>query len=355
MNIKTKIQKSFVLVSILFLSASCVPFGATNNGGILKTTNGGGDWLASNNLKDANQGNLKNTSVAVLEFDPKNDQRIFMASYDGGLYRTENSGETWERILSKIAVYDLAVSPENSDVIYAAGFYADHGKALVSKDGGKSWEEIYNEAAKQNAVRAIAVNPLNSQEVIIGMTSGNIIKSTDGGLNWRLVKNFDDRVQRIRFYGNNLYALMQNKGLFLSSDAGESFNSITGSIVPESSGAFFSSGEPVGTISQFAVAENNSSVIYITTQSGVYKTSNGGGRWLKLAVPIKNQEVPFRAVAIPSGNDSIVFVSAGATIYKSLDGGSTFQTQGVSASGFVNYILVNGSLPQIAYAGIFLQ
>jgi hypothetical protein len=125
--------------------------------------------------------------------------------------------------------------------------------------------------------------------------------------------------------------------------------------VPESSGAFFSSGEPVGTISQFAVAENNSNVIYITTQSGVYKTSNGGGRWLKLAVPIKNQEVPFRAVAIPSGNDSIVFVSAGATIYKSLDGGSTFQTQGVSASGFVNYILVNGSLPQIAYAGIFLQ
>jgi aspartyl-tRNA(Asn)/glutamyl-tRNA(Gln) amidotransferase subunit A len=68
-------------------------------------------------------------------------------------------------------------------------------------------------------VRAIAVNPLNSQEVIIGMTSGNIIKSTDGGLNWRLVKNFDDRVQRIRFYGNNLYALMQNKGLFKSTDA----------------------------------------------------------------------------------------------------------------------------------------
>ena len=82
MNIKTKIQKSFLLISIVFLSASCVPFGASNNGGILKTTNGGGDWLASNNLKDDNQGNLNNTSVAVLEFDPKNDQRIFMASYE---------------------------------------------------------------------------------------------------------------------------------------------------------------------------------------------------------------------------------------------------------------------------------
>ena len=233
MKMKIKIVSVVAILGVAMMSASCNPFGASQGAGVLKTTNGGGDWQQMNTLEGGNA-NLGATSVAVIGFDPKNSDHLFMASYDGGLYVSENSAESWKQILSKIAVYDFAVSPSDSNVIYAAGFYADHGKVLVTRDGGKSWVEIYNESASQNAVRAIAINPANSQEVYIGMSSGNIIKSTDGGTNWKLVTNFDDRVNRIRFQGNNLYILLRTKGLFIGNTSSDTFRSLTESIAPSS-------------------------------------------------------------------------------------------------------------------------
>ena len=353
MQIKTKVSKVVLGFALTLLSASCVPFLAAPAAGIIKTTNGGTDWQAINTLKDQS-GDLGGVSVSVLAFDPTNADRVFMSSYTGGMFRSEDSGESWERILSRIQVYDFAISPDNSDVLYASGIFDNNGRALVTKDGGKSWVEIYKEASTENAVRAIAVNPANPQEVVIGMSSGNIIKSIDGGTNWKLMNNFEDRVNRIRFQNGNLYVLLRTKGLFVSSDVGQTFApSLTASIGGSSSsvaGSF--SGFSIGSFSQFAVA-SDSNIIYVTTESGLFKTTSGGTQWQRVAVPVKNDEVAFRAVAIAPSNDSIVYTAAGTTVYKSDDSAQTFQTQGVVGTGFVNFILVHPTFSQIAYAGIF--
>ncbi len=345
MEIKTKVPHVSALLAILLLSASCVPFLATPAAGVIKTTNGGKDWQAINKLKDQS-GDLSGVSVSVLAFDPRNADRLFMASYGGGVFRSEDSGESWERILSRIAVYDIAISPDNSDVIYASGIFDDNGRVLVTKDGGKSWVEIYKEASAQNAVRAIAINPSNPQEVIIGMSSGNVIKSVDGGTNWRLLSNFEDRINRIRFQNGGLYVLLRTKGLFKSENAGETFSEeLTATIDDLSAGSY----------SQFAVTSGNPNIIYVTSESGLFKTVNGGAQWQRVPVPVKNDEVAFRAVATAPSNDSIVYTAAGTTVYKSDDGAQTFQTQGVVGAGFVNYILVHPTFSQIAYSGIFAE
>ncbi len=353
MQIKTKLQKIVIVSSILLMSASCLPFLASPAAGIIKTTNGGKDWQGINTLKDQT-GDLGGVSVSVLAFDPRNAERVFMSSYTGGMFRSENSGESWESILSRIQVYDFAISPDNSDVMYASGIFDNNGRALVTKDGGKSWVEIYKEASTENAVRAIAINPSNSQEIVIGMSSGNIIKSIDGGTNWKLLFNFEDRVNRIRFQNGNLYVLLRTKGLFVSTDVGQTFSpSLTASINGSTSSITDSfSGFSVGSFSQFAVA-GDSNIIYVTTESGLFKTTSGGTQWQRVAVPVKNNEVAFRAVAVAPSNDSIVYTAAGTTVFKSDDGAQTFQTQGVVGVGFVNYILVHPTFSQIAYAGIF--
>lgn len=351
MQIKTKVSKVVVGLAISLLSASCVPFLDTPVAGVIKTTNGGTDWQSINALKDQS-GDLGGVSVSVLGFDPRNAERVFMSSYTGGMFRSDDSGETWERILSRIQVYDFAISPDNSDVMYASGIFDNNGRALVTKDGGKSWVEIYKEASNENAVRAIAVNPSNPQEVVIGMSSGNIIKSIDGGTNWQLLSNFEDRVNRIRFQNGNLYVLLRTKGLFVSSDVGQTFSpSLTATIGGSNSSGSFS-GFSVGSFSQFAVA-GDSNIIYVTTESGLFKTTSGGTQWQRVAVPVKTDEVAFRAVAVAPSNDSIVYTAAGTTIYRSDDSAQTFQTQGVVGTGFVNFILVHPTFSQIAYAGIF--
>jgi photosystem II stability/assembly factor-like uncharacterized protein len=353
-KVPTKFSLGILLTATLLLSASCVPFTDSKVAGVVKTTNGGTDWQAANTIKDSEEG-LGSVSVSVLGFDPGNEQRLLMASYSDGLYKSENSAESWERILSKISVYDFVVDPENSDTIYAAGFFADHGKALVTRDGGKAWVEIYSEASTQNAVRAIAMNPSNHSEIIIGMTSGNVIKSTDRGTTWKVLTNFEDRVNRILYIGNNLYVLLRSKGLQKSVDGGQTFVSLSDALARVSGEALYDSLLPLGSYSQLAVSRNNPNLIYVTAESGLYKTTDEGKSWARVSVPVKNDEVAFKAVALDPANDSVVYTAAGTTIYKSSDGGQTFQIQAVSGSGFVNYLLVNPIQSQIVYAGIFVQ
>ena len=72
------------------------------------------------------------------------------------------------------------------------------------------------------------------------------------------------------------------------------------------------------------------------------------------AISAGSQDIT-RAIAVSRNNSGRVYVSVGGTVYKSLDGGATWQTQGVVTTGFVNYVLIDPALPQIAYCGIYVN
>ena len=352
---KNKIKVLVATLGVVFLTAGCNPFAQSSGATIVKTTNGGVDWQTSNASQDQATGSLSSVSVSQLHFDPQNSEHVFVSSYNSGLYKSEDSGASWRRILSKINVYDFVIDATDSNLIYAGGFFSNHGKALVSKDGGKSWLEIYNEESTQNAVRAIAVNTQNHNEIVLGMSSGNIIKSTDGGNTWRLMINFDNRVNRLLWDSSGMYVLLKDKGLYKSGDGGQNFDLLTTQLSGNFGSGTFISSQPVSSFSQFAISPKNPQLILVTTDVGLYKTTNAGQAWQLLPVPIKTKEVAGRAVVIAPSSDSTIYSSAGATIYKTTDGGQTFQTQSVKTSGFINAILVHPDLPQVVYAGAFIN
>jgi hypothetical protein len=81
------------------------------------------------------------------------------------------------------------------------------------------------------------------------------------------------------------------------------------------------SSEGAGFSPQAGSDVNNPNLIYVTAESGLYKTTDEGKSWARVSVPVKNDEVAFKAVALDPANDSVVYTAAGTTIYKSSDGG----------------------------------
>jgi len=83
----------------------------------------------------------------------------------------------------------LQLTQIDAKTIYVSGFYADHGRVLKTTDAGASWNQVYNEESATNPVRAIALNPANPNQVIIGTTSGTVVKSADGELigSWQII------------------------------------------------------------------------------------------------------------------------------------------------------------------------
>lgn len=350
-----KNKKLILIVALAFLAAGCNPLAKTVPVGIIKSINGGSDWQFANAVKNSTTLSLASLSISKMNFDPQNRQTVFAGSYTDGLYKSEDSGASWSKILSKILVYDFAINPLDTKIIYASGYYGDHGRVLKTTDGGASWVEIYHEESPANAARSIALNPLNPNQVVIGTTSGSVVKSSDSGNTWQLANDFKDRVNRVLWQNNNVYVLLKTKGLFKSSGFADNFSEMTSSLGKSYNVGTLSytSANAVASFNQVYVDLRTPSLIYLTTDKGLYKTTDEGKAWNLQNLPIKPDKADGRAVAVSRASSNIVYSSVGSTIYKSTDGGINWQTQNITSGGFVNYILVDPELPQIVYAGIY--
>ncbi len=345
---------SIIILVLTLLSAGCNPFSKTLPGGLVKSVNGGVDWQFANTIKDNATVSLANYNISKLAFDPKNQQTIFAGTYTAGLFKSEDAGATWTNILSKIFVYDVAISPLDSKIIYAAGFFADHGRVLKTTDGGASWTQIYNEASINDAVRAMALNPQDPNQIMIGTATGSLIKSADGGLSWQLVKSFNDRINKLVWQNGGIYLVLQQQGLFKSTGFADTFTELTLSLskIFDSKNYSYNS-KTVSYFNQVFVDYTSPELIYLTTDQGLYKTVDEGKTWVLQGLPVKPEKSVARAIAISRVSSNIVYASVEATVYKSVDGGGSWQTQSINTAGFVNFILVDPVLPQIVYAGIY--
>lgn len=349
-----KYKKFVILPAVILLAAGCNFLSKSLPAGIIKSTNGGADWQFSNSVKGSETQSLTSLNIAKLAFEPGKRETLFAGSYSGGLYKSEDSAGSWSKILSNIFVYDFAVNPADAKIIYAAGFYADHGRVVKTTDGGASWNEVYKEESTTNAVRAIAINPSNPSQLVIGLSSGSIIKSADGGMTWQLAKNFEDRVNRILWQNGNIYVLLKTKGLFKSAGFAENFTEMTDSLSKTYNLAGMSyTSSTVDAFSQVFVDNTNSGLIYLTSNKGLFKTTDEGKNWTLLKLPVQPDQSEAKAVAVAQSSSNIVYTSIGSTIYKSTDAGQSWQTQGVASAGFVNYILIDPQLPQLVYGGIY--
>jgi photosystem II stability/assembly factor-like uncharacterized protein len=150
----------------------------TNPGAVFRTDDAGRSWRQANR-------DLSVADVKRLVLAPSDPQRLYLAvrdrymggrSYPGGVYRSDNGGVTWRRILTDNFVQGLAVDPRRADVVYAG--LTDHpyhdestGDGIrVTRDGGQTWDILGEPSCRQ--VNCITVDPHDPDQVYLG-TGGN--------------------------------------------------------------------------------------------------------------------------------------------------------------------------------------
>ena len=158
--------------------------------GIYRTLDGGETWkkLEANGLPSGLWGRI---GLGVSRSNP-NVVYALIEAKDGGLFRSDDKGDTWRRQCDK-KTYDrinfrpfyysrLTVDP-NSDLV----IYVYSGSAYVSRDAGKTFQGISRGTHSDH--HTIWVDPRDSNHLIDG-NDGGIDISWDGGKIWRPVQDY---------------------------------------------------------------------------------------------------------------------------------------------------------------------
>lgn len=159
---------------------------AGGESGLWRSTNSGVDWIQIGaQFQTEFQGNLANMrpdivptysedgagvkawqGVFEIKTDPNVENRVYVTAFGigKGLYRSNDAGNTWSKLLTDDYMRGVAVSPNDSQIIYATASASYHSGASVdsagiqfSQDAGATWLSA-NESMAWNYAGTIQIS-----------------------------------------------------------------------------------------------------------------------------------------------------------------------------------------------------
>jgi photosystem II stability/assembly factor-like uncharacterized protein len=154
-----------------------------DNGGILKSTDGGKTWRQ---LTKGLPANIVQANIAIAPSAPKTLFAAARTKTIAKLYRSDDAGETWSGTTDDprpglgIGGGDLPVvrfDPKNPQIVYSTSVVC-----WKSTDGGKTWDG-WRGAPGGDDYQNVWINPNNPDIILLGSDQGAIV-TVNGGKSW---------------------------------------------------------------------------------------------------------------------------------------------------------------------------
>lgn len=186
---------------IVFVAALGHPYGANDERGVYRTTNGGQSWEKVFFINH-------NTGAMQIEFDPQDANTLVVdmwehqdgpwenSSFSGthsGLFKTTDGGKTWKPINNglpaQVGRIGFAIAPSNSKRMYALVDARDNGGVYRSEDGGENWRRIQPDPriwGRGGDFAEIKVHPQKPDVIFVANVAS--YRSDDAGASWTCIK-----------------------------------------------------------------------------------------------------------------------------------------------------------------------
>lgn len=260
--------------------------------GVYKTTDGGDNWKKIG---------LDSTEhISRLLINPENTDIIYAAvpgalwsnSKHRGLYKSINGGDTWDKILytdDQTGCAEILMDSKNPNILYASMWqfrrqpfsFNSGGKGsglYKSIDAGKTWKELKTGLPEKPFGRiamTLAPSEPNKMWAIVESNKTGLYISDDGGETWKSQSATLNVTARPFYFSTIVVDPKDSKRVYrpafnfaYSSDGGYSFTE-----------ASYDGGWVHSDMHALWINPNNTNVMYVGTDGGVYVSIDKGITW----------------------------------------------------------------------------
>ncbi len=267
------------------------------------------------NLHWRSIGPFRGGRVLAVQGVPGDRNRFYFGAVNGGVWRTDDGGRTWQPIFDSAPVGSvgaLAVAPSAPKTLYVGTGEADMRSDIAqgvgmfrSTNAGLSWTSIGLRDTQQ--IGRILVDPRNPDVVLVaalGHPYGpnamrGVFRSEDGGRSWTrvLFRDNDTGAVDLAFEPGNpniVYAALwqtrrppwnvygpsngPGSGLYKSVDGGRIWAHLTGHGLPKAPARIGIATTPARPHRVFALIDVRSG-----TEGGLYRSDDAGATWVRVS------------------------------------------------------------------------
>lgn len=156
-------------------------------GGFFKTTDGGATWKEAKELRKESIHSMVQSTL---------DPNVLLVGTIEGVWISKNSGDDWKKVQSgtmPINIDSLAIDPRTVDTIYAGTWW----RPYKTTDGGKNWRLIKDGMIDDSDVFAVTIDQKNPDHVVASACSG-IYESFNQGEKWAKIQGIPSQSRRTR-------------------------------------------------------------------------------------------------------------------------------------------------------------
>jgi photosystem II stability/assembly factor-like uncharacterized protein len=264
-----------VLERLAFPLGSSTTLLAVGKDGLSRSIDSGKTWSVTS---------LSGVAMSTLLIHPAAPQRLFVGGDQGFIMRSTDSGTTWRSVTAGVPfglVVGFAADPTNADIVIAAltlesatGEWNGDGAIIRSTNGGTTWTIVKSDLKRVTDMTQCPANP----NYVYASTVAGLARSTDAGITWSVDALSNSVLNTLAVAGpdcKQIYVSVFGAGVRRSTDAGVNWTAplISGMTLQPS----FSYPE------RLAVDPTNANNVLAGTHDGLFRSTSGGDSWTQAA------------------------------------------------------------------------
>lgn len=295
---------------------------------IFKTSDGGTSFL---NITNGYSGGNVHVDQHYLFFHP-NDANTFIACNDGGIWRSTNSGASFDNLNTNLTLtqfYRITASPFSPSRIL--GGTQDNGTQETSST--LNWAAAFGGDGGE-----VAFNPFSSFHILGETQNGGLRRTTNSGSTWSGAMSGISTNEGVTWVApivphpteNGVFFTARTR-VYKTTDNAATWTAISANV------------NGTTAVREMTISKTNPQLLYATSSAKVYRSDDGGATWTNVTTGLPSKTIT--TVLVHPIDENIAYVTfsgfGGSKVYKSTNKGSS-------------WISVAGDLPDTPVNDIFV-